>query len=1267
MPKRRRPAEANHRSSSRNSSNNKNNKAAVPMPDPPTSLVKLLQKDPQVLQYFKSLQTNLNHDVQRWKETALDYKKKYEHLLGNHDKSKSSRPIVKKMNQGERRKRRQDNHDLQHGEEDHRDETKNIGIDDGGDDNNDDPNDNYNDSEAFDKDFFAALPSDDASSSSSSSSSSSIVYNSSISSKSLESLSESRHSKRVKDEGAKAGAVIRKGQKIELMHVKIPAKRLDHDHDDNRQRVSELQEMSSMQREEWKRLVVQDLSLVLNHLKRLGVSVVDIEKKKKHDVSCGTDTTAVDPVAAASSTAVSSASPCSYSIQDVETSRCLPLSDSGKEEMYVDNNDSESDSSNNGFLNSEKLAPPMDDSIMKQNINATDSSSLNKEVTKLVIRRRCDEDIILDLMRSLRSLIRLPTTLASQRGGDFTMTSEMKLKFQPFPTIDLIPACYGSEDSCNEKVDCEVATKSLIHPLVEGLNILIESLIVMDKVCSTDVAYFSGLDEGWLAVGDDALTMRQDDDNMEEMETMESIRIGLASRNISNMILVSLSGEITKQWTALDRAVRGDVQPSSEDIFGKESDGSSDTEDDTKSDTGMGESENEDCVRNVLTFNSKNQNKLFVLLERICLASIVSCIYQSRRDYSSAAQVVIDYIFGALPALGIEDHTSQAPVLSFLVLEALLKPLSNDHIFWFSQTLSGLDDDERILYNTLSYVLHSVAEIWKQRERSSNSKICGISPTEVNAYMRLLESQKDWLSTSIDTISHVTILADQIRDFPASGSVGKIIALQLMLFWNGDLEKAKIFVETACHLCEKCRGQIIHVFALMASAVSSYVRLQQLHWETRCLSGLSISLVKNLTDDDKWLHAQFDNMFLTFSQKSTDSNLSEDVEKLKLLCRWCTIMGDGARAFDLARFICTHDVTPKVNAMRALSLAADFPVVRVVNLKGREDRWKQFITQAQKSQLLVILAVASMSNDIQDTPYSSLWGYHAHDGRDVGHLTFEQQVSKFLEKGKRLGDYVTTHWRPSDLRPFDIHARTDDSLVRASVSERACALSHISSWYGVKNSISDNDFMPDRERMLQLFRISGFACGDPFLKENKGMPPSPVCVILEDDAMLVDQFHDRLAKILQELPRDFHFCSLGYSRPKNAPMIHYSKSLGIPTCFWYLTGYILSLEGAKYLINSLPVQGPVDSWIGMKATANWENEYGRLIGVGTAPKAKVHAEELTFKRKLGDIVKFRVFAALSPLCSQKLAWKEDLSGAKKHEEISKWRHRDTDITFSGRQ
>lgn len=107
-----------------------------------------------------------------------------------------------------------------------------------------------------------------------------------------------------------------------------------------------------------------------------------------------------------------------------------------------------------------------------------------------------------------------------------------------------------------------------------------------------------------------------------------------------------------------------------------------------------------------------------------------------------------------------------------------------------------------------------------------------------------------------------------------------------------------------------------------------------------------------------------------------------------------------------------------------------------------------------------------------------------------------------------------------------------------------------------------------------MFTISGFARGEALLVKNEGIDPTPCCVILEDDAVLCDRFSERLASLLEELPRDFHFCSIGYSRPQRAPIVEYSSQLGIPSCLWYLTGYVLSLEGARHLMESLPVTGP---------------------------------------------------------------------------------------------
>ena len=228
-----------------------------------------------------------------------------------------------------------------------------------------------------------------------------------------------------------------------------------------------------------------------------------------------------------------------------------------------------------------------------------------------------------------------------------------------------------------------------------------------------------------------------------------------------------------------------------------------------------------------------------------------------------------------------------------------------------------------------------------------------------------------------------------------------------------------------------------------------------------------------------------------------------------------------------------------------------------------------------------------------------------------------------------------------------------------------------------------------------MLRISGFATGPALLHENRAMSPAPVCVIMEDDAVLVDRFRDRLASLLSQLPRDFHFCSLGYGRPKNAPMIEFSEAVGIPTFLWYLTGYVLSMEGARLLLDDLPVVGPVDSWLGLKISSNWENEYGYSIGVGrdarksrraamTTTGAAVHNVSATTdgvlaRKDLARLMKFRAFAALVPLCSQKVgqgghtsssAAAFDAAGGLRNTTtnqriIAKWRDRDSDVVYSG--
>jgi hypothetical protein len=267
--------------------------------------------------------------------------------------------------------------------------------------------------------------------------------------------------------------------------------------------------------------------------------------------------------------------------------------------------------------------------------------------------------------------------------------------------------------------------------------------------------------------------------------------------------------------------------------------------------------------------------------------------------------------------------------------------------------------------------------------------------------------------------------------------------------------------------------------------------------------------------------------------------------------------------------------------------------------------------------------------------------------------------------------YVQPNWRPNDLKPFDVDAPSNDSLiVRVSPSERACALSHILSWKGVLRSLQSatTDSSLDTH-LLRLYKISGYAQGPALLNENHSMPPTPVCVILEDDAILVDRFTDRLLdEILRELPRDFHFCSLGYSRPKSAPIVPYSDHIGIPSMLWYLTGYCISAAGAQYLLDALPVVGPVDSWIGLKMTSNWDNTFGVRLGVGSHAKSLHHP--LPSVHDLGQILQFRAYCARRPLCQQKVristtALTAGTIVASTQSGRRQWRQRDTDIEYSG--
>jgi len=597
-------------------------------------------------------------------------------------------------------------------------------------------------------------------------------------------------------------------------------------------------------------------------------------------------------------------------------------------------------------------------------------------------------------------------------------------------------------------------------------------------------------------------------------------------------------------------------------------------------------------------------------------------------------------------------------------------------------------------------------------------------------YQKIVALNKDRDGENLFNDNGKSNVHAQCRHGQKTSETSAALSLQLALILLGDAKYAaevfQLIVDTimlstsANGLDKSCSSSAISA-ALVASC-RAYRSIRRYRWDSVPLEGRRNGPVSSELIQLDQIYAHLDNVMGWLSRPNKhqkDQNL--DIlrwEVISAIARCSVTLADGHLAFRIGSWFASPRISSGSNdeyrhgieegksltmprtistmsrddkqriamVMSTIVDVCEHPTVRVINLKRRPDRLLNFLAQAQREQLLVVRAIPKLGLSEEDeSPLSSIsdedqdfvnketdlcWGEYAFDGAGnecTSMLVFDERMAERLGSYPHISAFVGIKWRPNDLKAFDTEARNDTALVPMSTSERACALSHISSWKGVERSLlfekpllSSNPCVSfqDQDNLKRLFKVSGFARGNALKIENEGMPPTPVCVILEDDAVLADRFTDRLSNLLEELPRDFHFCSLGYSRPRTAPMVQYSPLLGVPSCLWYLTGYVLSLEGARHLLKSLPVKGPVDSWIGLKMCANWDNVFGQTIGVGTHPK--VHPATPA-RKDLAQIMNFRAFAALVPLCSQKVGGTMTESSNRK----SGWRNRDTDVTYSG--
>ena len=770
---------------------------------------------------------------------------------------------------------------------------------------------------------------------------------------------------------------------------------------------------------------------------------------------------------------------------------------------------------------------------------------------------------------------------------------------QPFSLKDLVP-CYQSES----------------HPAHQAYELAFHALVTMDIFCG------SLLDEEW------ELIFPSDD---------RELSIGMKNRKgLVRMMMDSLHGEIVDHWPLVDRAARVLTTAMHFDSTGETA-------------QNLGKLIHEG-------FGSKSQGRISWLAERSLLARLLVRLYLQRLESHEVISLIIQYIGSSAPSLGQSIYPRYPPVLSICVFESML--------FCDAQNLNSSLASYPPLLNAVSTIIQTTSAIWKERLESADNRITDIARIELASFQRLLTAGHSWLgegpSCLLECQSQLDKELRQLYDVDDDVQVPRgafIVSNQLLMILQGDLD-------LICERMIKCIESIYQCFRLenhvLVTKLSNIEGSMEAH--TSACRQLIIRNLDRYREEQGTIQPRDEiikvmkllrnllEVTITYAARS-----SNDDEVFWLLVR-CTLrslasVSDGETVYKTVALAMSLPSNKKHGALHDLLLVGQMPTVRIITLERRCDRWNSCISQALSERLLVVMAVAKYNSD-------ELWGEYAFDG--IGRMhEVEQRLSTMI--GQHLTTLVEAKWRPTDLLAFDHDARKDEELVLMSPSERACALSHLCSWKGVQRSlelkVSENDtLLPSH--LLRLYRISGFARGPALLHSNDAMSPTPVCVVLEDDAILVDRFVDRLELLLDELPRDFHFCSIGYSRPRTAPMVELSSQLGIPTCLWYLTGYILSLEGSKHFLNSLPIVGPVDSWVGLKMTSNWDNIYGQQIGVG------VHAQQNTktpSKKELGKICKFRAFAALVPLCNQKthLQKLEGVSGRN-------WRQRDTDVTFSGR-
>jgi len=607
-----------------------------------------------------------------------------------------------------------------------------------------------------------------------------------------------------------------------------------------------------------------------------------------------------------------------------------------------------------------------------------------------------------------------------------------------------------------------------------------------------------------------------------------------------------------------------------------------------------------------LEINSKCIPALAGAAERAFLASIFANVLKRRSMFDDLQTLIVDYLIATIPCLFLEECPKHAPNMSFVCLESLCDAVNE---ITEAKTLLAQEG--------IALCVAMCASVWSTRKTSVDDRIRCVACVELQAYKRLLQTAQWSAFDDIKNAKWAESLKSACHTVQTTESrthlSGKL--LQLLLVCVGDVEFIlKEVVRTTM------RTTLLPVTKAVKELCSRYKESNQ-----------DIENVSSLADG----------VLSPFMKRCDEIGIH--------VCLVAAVM--------LSNTPWIIQLTEKLIQKGSISdeeadclvIAARTPVIWFINLEARRDRHDKFLARAIVHEVCAHKGVVRLDENGYETN-----GY-AVDGRGSASEAYKRLVS-FTGSKRQLDALLAPEWRPHDLKPFDKGAPDHEKLVTMSLSEQACALSHVSCWKAARDSLrlqSKPGGLRDSPHLLRLMTTCGFASGAALCHENVELQPTPVCLIMEDDAILVEGFREKLERILVELPRDFHFCSIGYSRPKTAPIVEFSTTIGVPSMLWYMTGYILSATGIEFLLNELPVTRPLDNWIGLKMTQNWDNSFGVQVGVGS------HGRGGSVARKdLSKIMRFRAFCSSQPICRQRMERQSGLG----HRD---WRLRDTDIEYSG--